>query len=190
MGVSTLMHFAAISLHADVLMIYLSNCGISACGTDERGASPLHWAARNTECKQAIPILLKLGASPLVQDVKGNTPLHYAAECNNTRAAKYLLRADPSLVHTRNSMGQTPLSVACEQENTKMVRFLFASGADFEDSCLVMSVQMNSTRLISILLSQIGYEAWSSERKLSLCRIAREENKTSALRTLLRKFKL
>ena len=180
---SSFMHFASLSLHAGSLMKFLALGGVRLdLRDDEFHATPLHWAATNLQCKQAVKSLIKLGATVDVQDAEGNFPLHYAADTDNLSAAKYLLRASPSQLDARNYMDQTPLSRACEQENVKLAQFLTSRGAQVDRSHLELAIMMNSSRLLASLLSKTRLTA---EVQSSLLLLAREHHKKSAVKTLI-----
>ena len=84
------MHYAAVCLHADPILRYIAYRGVSVDMCNCNLATPLHWAATNTQCKNAVKMLLDLGVSKDATDILGNTPLHYAAESGNIWAAKHL----------------------------------------------------------------------------------------------------
>lgn len=73
---------------------------------DDRGISPLHWAATRRD-GEACALLLELGATLEPRDGQGSTPLHYATFLGNLGATRVLLEggADPEL---RNREGTSP----------------------------------------------------------------------------------
>jgi len=185
---SSLMHFASITRHADVLIPLLYRGGVEIDSQDDQGATPLHWAARSASCKRAVNTLLFLHAEPTGCDDNGNTPLHYAAESGNVRAAKDLLTVCPDLLFIRNSLYQTPLARACEEEQPKMIRFLLSQGAVFEQVYLLQAIQANSSRVVRALLSTSNCVQWSECKKQALLGMALAKEKKSAYRAMKKSF--
>jgi ankyrin repeat protein len=97
--------------------------------TDERGRTPLHYAAAHGHV-EVCAALTEAGAGLNVADEDGETPLHSAIRRNQTAAAEFLLEQDAD-TELRNAYGRTPLLlVARETGNIEMARLLIAGGAD------------------------------------------------------------
>merc|ERR1712137_675278 len=182
---ATLVHFAALTVQSNILVKFLKNQGAGIQASDDKGATPLHWAIRNPS-KRAVLTLLSLGASPLVVDAENCTPLHYAAECGNVRAAKILLSLFPSALYERNIFGKTPLALACEEEHSKMIRFLLSQGAPYEERVMRKAIGHNSPKVVKALLACTAHENWSLDSKKYLLRLAKKQKKNSIFRTLSR----
>jgi len=100
-----------------------------AVQTDERGRTPLHYAAAHGHV-EVCAALAEAGPDVNAQDEDGETPLHYAIRRNRPGAAEFLLEqhADTEL---RNAYGRTPLLlVARETGNIEMARLLIGAGAN------------------------------------------------------------
>ena len=100
-----------------------------AVQTDERGRTPLHYAAAYGHV-EVCAALTEAGAGLNVADEDGETPLHSAIRRNRLAVASFLLerRAD---TERRNEYGRTPLLlVARETGNIEMARLLIAAGAE------------------------------------------------------------
>ena len=166
---ATLVHFAALTEQADILVKFLKNQGADIHAADDKGATPLHWAVRSPS-KHAVPTLIRLGASPWVVDEEDNTPLHYAVECGNVRAAKILLSLFPSALYERNVFGKTPLAVVCEEEHSKMIRFLLSQGAPYEEWIMQEAIEHNSLKVVKVLLSCTTHESSSMDSKKCLAK--------------------
>jgi uncharacterized protein len=83
---------------------------IARPGVDEYGRAPLHYAARDGDCR-VVEELLRTAADPNAQDDDGWTALHFAAQSNSVTCARALLAAG-ARVDLRDSHGNTPLSTA------------------------------------------------------------------------------
>ena len=77
-----------------------------------RNATPLHWAAAESDDPEVVRVLAEAGASLEAVSSDGRTPLHFAARSNgNLEVLRALLRYDPD-VYARNPEGRTPLHLA------------------------------------------------------------------------------
>lgn len=97
---------------------------------NNKGETPLHWAARG-ENITILPNLVKtLGRSKLdPTDRKGCTPLFYAVYADRLANIECLVRAGVDLEH-RSLQGATPLIIACVRGNYRAARCLVEQGAD------------------------------------------------------------
>ena len=73
----------------------------------------LHLAARKSDNKETVNLLLRKGANPDAKDKIGNTPLHWAVRHGQIETIELLLagNADPN---ARNNQGETPLHHAIQ----------------------------------------------------------------------------
>ncbi len=77
-----------------------------------RNATPLHWAAAESDDPEVVRMLVEAGASLEAVSSDGRTPLHFAARSNGSREVlRALLRYEPD-VYARNPEGRTPLHLA------------------------------------------------------------------------------
>jgi ankyrin repeat protein len=101
---------------------------------DERGATPLHCAARN-DSRDIAAFLIAHGGALSATDLSGKTPLHYAAEQGSTEVARVLI-AQGASINAEDLRRRTPLHYAAERGHLKMIRLLLSKGApvDMKDS--------------------------------------------------------
>ena len=77
-----------------------------------RRATPLHWAAAESDDPEVVRVLVEAGASLEAASREGRTPLHFAARSNrDLEVLGALLRYEPD-VYARNPEGRTPLHLA------------------------------------------------------------------------------
>ncbi|XP_046360036.2 uncharacterized protein LOC124137677 [Haliotis rufescens] len=113
------------------LVDFLIQNGADVCAKDTYKRTPLHYAAKECECKELVKMLLENGADPSVKDEDGRTPLHYAARVRGGgKSVEILLQrdVDPGV---QDKHGSTPLHnavVAFGGENN--VKLLLDRGAD------------------------------------------------------------
>lgn len=95
---------------------------------DDRGNSPLHWAAFGGH-EDIAELLLASKADVNARDNNGVTPLHNAAGTGRTGIAELLL-AHQALVNARSNVGATPLHNAAGNGHLSVAELLLAHGAD------------------------------------------------------------
>jgi ankyrin repeat protein len=103
--------------------------GHSADEADERGVTPLMWAAR-VDAVEAMRVLIDAGGSLNARDANNRwTPLLHAIHTQHPRAVALLLErgADPNLATPE---GVTPLMMAADDLRPVMVKTLLQYGAD------------------------------------------------------------
>ena len=80
--------------------------------TTFRNATPLHWAAAESDDHEVVNVLIEAGASLEAVSSDGRTPLHFAARGNgNLEVLRALLRYEPD-VYAKNPYDRTPLHLA------------------------------------------------------------------------------
>ena len=101
---------------------------------DERGLTPLHWAAARNQDPAVVEALLAAGADPEARasdEVISVTPLHVAAESNENPAVLTVLLAAGADPMARADDGRTPLHLAAQSnQNPAVVEMLVAAGAE------------------------------------------------------------
>ena len=95
---------------------------------DDRGNTPLHWAARGG-ARACTRILLTLGAKPNTPNRKGRTPLYHAAEYDHAAVARRLTGAGAD-VNWQDKKRSTPLHRATYEGSVETANFLLKAGAD------------------------------------------------------------
>jgi ankyrin repeat protein len=95
---------------------------------DDRGNSPLHWAAFGGH-KDIAELLLANKADVNAKDNNGVTPLHDAAGTGRTDVAELLL-VHQALVNARSNVGATPLHNAAGNGHVGVAELLLAHGGD------------------------------------------------------------
>ena len=192
----TMVHFAAASAQAGLLLPFLVSQGAHLHTSDENGATPLHWAASNCKTTSPIKYLLSNGAQINWRDLEGNTALHYAAECGNIQGAKLLLNNSKnrhSLINSPNYRGKTPLQAACEQEESEMISFLILLGAPVDSQCLRSAIEQDSEEVLRSLLQRFFLDQQIPSSRLpieSLVDLATRMGSFNAAKELTRLSKL
>lgn len=110
----TALHIAVQSGHAEVVEALI---GMGAAVQQEAGANretPLHTAARISNGKACVEMLIKSGAQINAIEANGETPLHFAAREGFLDTVNMLLedRANPSM---QNVSGENVLHVAVKE---------------------------------------------------------------------------
>jgi ankyrin repeat protein len=95
---------------------------------DEKGETPLHWAAENNS-KNVAELLITNGADVNAEDKYGNTPLLVAAKSNSRDVAELLIAKGVN-VNAENKYGNMPLLVAANSNSKDVAELLIAKGAD------------------------------------------------------------
>jgi ankyrin repeat protein len=148
-----LLFWACTYIHSEnraALVTLLLERGFPANSMDNKGLTPLHWAA-GSGCVECIPLLLAAGADVNARRNDGGTPLHTAALKTvdmlldagaDTKSLDKLNRsplhttdaAHPALlvagVNARDVHGLTPLHYAALHANIDWVNWLLVNGAD------------------------------------------------------------
>ena len=111
---------------AKVLKMLLEN-GAKVNATDNRGRTPLHWAAEGNDHivdgePLSVDVLLKARADVHKKDIDGNTPIHLAAMYNkNHHVLKSLLNTDGAKEYLLGDNGELLLKLAKDAKNSFMV---------------------------------------------------------------------
>ena len=121
------MHVAAQGDQA-LSLVYLQEIGLQIDSLDEKGGTPLHWAAY-MGCEVAASVLLSWYSKQQVnkQDDDGHCPLHLATIAGNSRIVKNLLLkgADRTI---EDKKGKTARDVAIEKNHNNLVSMLKQPG--------------------------------------------------------------
>ena len=102
--------------------------GAAPSGTDTRGFTPAHWAAREGHAR-ALADLLALGANASAVEAAGRSPLHFAAFYARTEAVRVLLAAEGVDAGLADGSGGTPLMLASKGGHEDIAVMLLAAGA-------------------------------------------------------------
>jgi len=131
-GGSTILHYATLFGHFDIVNWILSSCRrmygreaveriVNTKGTAQHKSTPLIEACRSSvgpmeDRVKIVHILIQNGASVSQQDASGDTSLHWAARTRNVPVLRALLKeGGPEAkvaMATRNFFSRTPLDVA------------------------------------------------------------------------------
>lgn len=110
-------------------MRVLLDLGADIHAVDPRGATALHWAARDGG-DQVVPFLLSRGARANVKDRHGWTPLMLSAQDYRLVAVRSLLKVEGLDIDATNHRGETALHHACLRGCPWSIRDLLRAGAD------------------------------------------------------------
>jgi len=125
------LHGAAYSADA-VRVRELLESGVNPNERDERGYTPLLWAALRAAVGHQIPVviaLLQAGADPNAMTEGGDsTVLMWAVQSGNRDVVSCLIDRGALVNQAANEV--TPLMVAAQEGNEDMVRLLLDRGAD------------------------------------------------------------
>lgn len=98
--------------------------------TDDRGRTPLHFAAEGGY-REIAEFLLSSGAKIDAKDVNNNTPLHYTAIAGKVEAAEFLLSKGAE-IDARNHEKCTPLHLAASYNRKRIMELLIEKGAEVD----------------------------------------------------------
>ena len=101
---------------------------VNPSSLDNRGQSPLSWAARNGHGGVVKLLLEQKDVSPDKPDNYGQTPLSWAAWSGHDRVVKLLLEQGGVSHDGQDHFGKTPLSRAARNGHDRVVRLLLELG--------------------------------------------------------------
>jgi ankyrin repeat protein len=152
---------------------------------DERGDTPLHWAAGKNH-KGVAELLLASKANVMAQDKAGWTPLHFAA-CKADKDLAELLLDKGADVNAKSQRSETPLELAALNGQKDIVELLLAKGADLNardnvgNTPLHAAALGDSTRVAELLLAKgADINAKDNDSQTPLRRAADGGHKTMA----------
>ena len=124
----TPLHWAAFANDDVAVLVTLLDAGADPHVGNDRGYTPLHYAADNGN-SAVLAALLDVGADPNVRGTDGSTPLHWAAWDANTATLSALLEAgaDPN---ARDGQDLAPLHWAAWNGDSATLSSLLDAGAD------------------------------------------------------------
>ena len=108
--------------------------GVDINALDDRGLTPLHYAARSSTDVSVVALLLDRGADVNARSSQGFTPLHTAASGNTKPSVIALLLDRGADIEARDSNGGTPLhhAVIFFNEDPSVLKLLLDRGADVD----------------------------------------------------------
>jgi ankyrin repeat protein len=122
---ATPLHLAARDGRLEIVDVLLK-AGARADIADDRGSTPLHWAAGHPG---VISILVERGASVNMVDRSGRTVLHWAANIGAADSIDALLKRGAD-VNIQDLSGSTPLHLASRAGDVRTAARLLDNGAD------------------------------------------------------------
>ena len=110
----------------------LGDGGTNIYATDDRGLTPLHYAANSSRDPSVVALLLERGADVGATSNDGFTPLHAAARGNPEPSVIELLLDYGADIEARDSNDSTPLhhAVIFVNEDPSVLKLLLDRGAD------------------------------------------------------------
>ena len=110
------------------------NRGANINAKDDRGLTPLHYAARGSTDVSVVALLLDRSADVNATSIQGFTPLHTAVGDNTRPSVIELLLDRGADIEARDSNGGTPLhhAVILVNEDPSVLKLLLDRGADVD----------------------------------------------------------
>lgn len=99
---------------------------------NNRGDTPLHYAARHKDDVESVKILVQAGAQVDRKNSLGNTPFAGAAITNRLASGRYLLQNGADRLST-NKYGDTPLRETVHHNCHKFLRMLLQEGTKYDE---------------------------------------------------------
>ena len=115
------MHLAAKSNNMRMLTFFRTK-GLSIVGLDDKGSTPLHWAAY-LGCELSVFTLVSWSVSVNCQDSEGLSPLHLASTNGNSQIVRLLLLKGANPLSS-DCRGRTPMDFAKDYGFTKVLNLL------------------------------------------------------------------
>lgn len=111
------------------LVKYLIKKGLNVNDVNNKGNTPLHFAAKQySNNLKLYEELINNGALLNIQNLEGLTPLHYTCFIKNLPVQDLL--SDTNNINIYNSDGLTPLHTAVQNDQSEAVELLIKKGAD------------------------------------------------------------
>lgn len=92
--------------------------------TDEDGATPIHYAARNGQLEALEWLVTRSNVPPNALTANNSTAAHDAAAMGHVRCLQYLLANTPCSARDVTSEGATALHIACRFGRLEVVQWL------------------------------------------------------------------
>lgn len=130
---NTILHLAAQSGNKNTAEYILNSCPSLAFGTNLKGDTPLHTAARLGRLEVAMLLtnyaqrheVLEAGMNPVrVGNMEKNTALHEAARNGHFDVVRLLIAKDGHLSSLVNTAGESPLFLAVDRGYHKIAHFI------------------------------------------------------------------
>ncbi|MDE0705604.1 MAG: ankyrin repeat domain-containing protein [Rhodospirillaceae bacterium] len=110
---------------------FLLDAGANVSSRDNRGYTPLHYAAANSNNPRIIRLLLRRGASVNALNNLGSSPLHFAALGNPDPIISELLLKNGADFQSRSrATGGTPLHSAAQNWSVPVLKLILEWGSD------------------------------------------------------------
>uniref|UniRef100_A0A8U7NVW5 Ankyrin repeat domain 52 n=1 Tax=Corvus moneduloides TaxID=1196302 RepID=A0A8U7NVW5_CORMO len=125
---NTALHIACY-MGQDAVANELVNVGANVNQPNEKGFTPLHFAAVSTNGALCLEILVNNGADVNFQSKEGKSPLHMAAIHGRFTRSQILIQ-NGSEIDCADKYGNTPLHVAARYGHELLISTLMTNGAD------------------------------------------------------------
>lgn len=106
--------------HGEIMRTFIEKYKINVNTTNKEKQTPLHYACINSNCINAIKMLIQYGADVNAKDEKNKTPLHYVCEKGNVKVIKLLLQSGAD-VNVRDEEGKTPLYYVFQEKPDRYI---------------------------------------------------------------------
>eukprot|EP01114_Cavostelium_apophysatum_P015287 TRINITY_DN4132_c0_g1_i6.p1 TRINITY_DN4132_c0_g1~~TRINITY_DN4132_c0_g1_i6.p1 ORF type:complete len:1033 (+),score=314.81 TRINITY_DN4132_c0_g1_i6:90-3188(+) len=137
---------------------------------DDRGETPMHWAA-GIGCKKAAQILYDHGAAINIPNLSGESPLYKAAGNGRADVASFLMENEANVNHV-TKRGKTPLIEASHFGYTDIVEELLDHGADVtiidkvQKTALYYAAAKGRERVVELLIVKGGADIKSLNQNM------------------------
>ncbi|XP_076285654.1 uncharacterized protein LOC143211676 [Lasioglossum baleicum] len=107
----------------------LINHGVSINAKNNKGQTPLHYAAKSDKLEVVKYLIEEKGANVNVKDNNGQTPLHSAVDHGKLEVVRYLIEEKNANINVKDNNGQTPLHSAAKSDKLEVIKYLIEEKA-------------------------------------------------------------
>lgn len=190
----TALHLAAEKGRLEVCK-HLLELRADICALDNKGQTPLHYAAQNDH-SQVVAVFLKHKPDVMMQqNAEGSTCVHIAAMKGSVAVIKELLKCNPSGITTARNKRKfaTPLLLAASGGHKVVVEVLIAHGASASDedadgmTVLHLAAKFGHVDVLEVLRGKVPWSMASVKTGLTALHVAAQYGKIEVVREMLLK---
>lgn len=190
----TALHLAAEKGRLEVCQ-HLLELRADICALDNKGQTPLHYAAQNDH-SQVVTLFLNHKPDVMMQqNAEGSTCVHIAAMKGSVSVIKELLKFNPSGITTARNKRKfaTPLLLAASGGHKIVVEVLIAHGASASDedadgmTVLHLAAKFGHVDVLEVLRGKVPWSMASVKTGLSALHVAAQYGQIEVVREMLLK---